>query len=220
MDVRKRILSEISKQILALQSNEVILVAIDGVDGAGKTFLADELVAYLMVSDRPIIRSSVDGFHNPREIRYRLGKASPLGFFQDSYNYNELIDNLLRPLSPGGDKKYRKAIFDHRTNLKVEVAEAIAAPGSILIFDGIFLHRPELRDYWDFSIFLEVDFTISIPRVAQRGEGSPDPKAETNKRYIEGQKLYLSQCHPQKFASIVVNNNDLNQPYFVNLDGG
>ena len=48
MDVRKRILSEISKQILALQSNEVILVAIDGVDGAGKTFLADELVAYLV----------------------------------------------------------------------------------------------------------------------------------------------------------------------------
>ena len=219
MDARKKILSEMTKQILALQSNEVILVAIDGVDGAGKTYLADELAASLMMSDRPIIRSSVDGFHNPREIRYRLGKTSPLGFFQDSYNYNELIENLLRPLSPDGNKKYRKAIFDHRTNLQVEVSEETAVPGSILIFDGIFLHRPELRDYWDFSIFLEVDFTISIPRGAQRGEGSPDLHAATNKRYIEGQKLYLSQCHPQKFASVIVNNNDLNAPNFVNLDG-
>jgi hypothetical protein len=30
--------------------------------------------------------------------------------------------------------------------------EREAAPSSILVFDGIFLHRPELLGYWDASI--------------------------------------------------------------------
>jgi hypothetical protein len=68
--------------------------------------------------------------------------------------------------------------------------------------------------YWDFSIFLDVDFSISIPRGAQRGEGfgSPDPGAQSNLRYIEGQKLYLKECQPKSLATLVIDNNNLLQP--------
>lgn len=31
-----------------------------------------------------------------------------------------------------------------------------ANQGDIFLFDGIFLHRPELRDYWDLSIYLDI----------------------------------------------------------------
>lgn len=39
---------------------------------------------------------------------------------------------------------------------------------AVLIVDGIFLHRDELTDAWDLSIWLEVAFTVSIPRGASR----------------------------------------------------
>src|SRR4029453_49932 len=58
----------------------------------------------------------------------------------------------------------------------------VASPGDILVFDGIFLHRPELRAYWDYSVFLEVAFAVSIPRGAQRDDSSPDPEAASNQR--------------------------------------
>jgi uridine kinase len=42
----------------------------------------------------------------------------------------------------------------------VVAPEEYADADAILLFDGIFLHRPELRPYWDFSIFLAVNFNI------------------------------------------------------------
>lgn len=44
----------------------VTRVGIDGVDGAGKTCLADELAGVLQAQGAPVIRASVDGFHRPR----------------------------------------------------------------------------------------------------------------------------------------------------------
>ncbi len=193
----------------------VVRVGVDGVDGAGKTYFADELAELLKASGRSTIRASVDGFHNPKAIRYRRGRGSPEGFFHDSYDYDQLWAALLDPLGPGGTARYRVAVFDHRADEPVQTPAQQASPGDILILDGIFLHRPELRAYWDYSIFLEVAFDISIPRGAQRGEGSPDPGAPENRRYVEGQKLYLRTCEPKRFATVTINNDDLLAPYVV-----
>ncbi len=212
---RLDLLQKLAAKILTLPSNHVVKVGIDGVDGAGKTVFAGELARALAASGRPLIRASVDGFHNPKSVRYRLGKSAPEGFFRDSYNYPALKAALLDPLSPGETGRYRTAVFDHRSDAPTETSEEQAAPGSILILDGIFLHRPELRDYWDFSIFLEVDFSVSIPRGAQRGEGSPDPHARGNRRYVEGQELYFRECKPKAYATVVVNNESLSEPFVV-----
>ena len=190
-------------------------VGVDGVDGAGKTHFADELAELLKASGRSAIRASVDGFHNPKAVRYRRGRGSPEGFFHDSYDYDQLKVALLDPLSPGGTGRYRVAVFDHRTDASIQTPPQRALPGDILIVDGIFLHRPELRAYWDYSIFLEVAFDVSIPRGAQRGEGSPDPGAPENRRYVEGQKLYLQTSEPKRFATVTINNDDLLAPYVV-----
>ena len=112
---------------------------------------------------------------------------------------------------------YRRAAFDVDSDKVLHAPEERALPDSVLIFDGMFLHRAELQKVWDFSIFLTVPFSISIPRGASRGPGwgSPDPAAESNRRYIEGQKLYLSECQPESLATVVVNNSDLAAPYIV-----
>jgi len=217
MNAREGVLRVVAARVLELPSPFVLRVGIDGVDGAGKTTFADELGRVLEGSGRPVIRASVDGFHNPRATRYRLGRASPEGFYRDSYNYEALKDALLNPLSPGGSGRYRTAIYDVATETPIVIPEKRAQPGAVLLLDGIFLHRPELRGYWDVSVWLEVPFEVSVPRGAQRGAGfgSPDPHAESNRRYVEGQKLYLLECDPKTHATFVVNNDDLAAPYFV-----
>ena len=54
------ILEHIAGKICAIFTGNVIRVAIDGVDGAGKTTFADELAD--IIENRPIIRASVDSF--------------------------------------------------------------------------------------------------------------------------------------------------------------
>lgn len=209
------LLTRLEDEISSRRNGRVLRVGIDGVDGAGKTTLADALAWALRSAAVPVIRASVDDFHNPRAARYRLGRGSPEGFFRDSYDYAALQRALLDPLSPGGTLRYRTAVFDHRSDSRVQAAEEHAEAGSVLIFDGIFLHRPELRRYWDFSVFLDVRFEVSIPRGAQRGEGSADPLAPANRRYTEGQRLYLRECDPKRHASVVVNYDDLSAPAIV-----
>jgi uridine kinase len=217
---RDDVLRALADRILRLPIQRVVRVGIDGVDGAGKTHLADELAGWLDASGRTTIRASVDGFHHPKALRYRRGRDSPEGFFHDSYDYDQLRAALLDPLGPGGTGRYRAGVFDHRSDQSVQTPEQVASPGSILLFDGIFLHRPELCAYWDYSIFLQVAFGVSIPRGARRGEGSPDPASPANQRYIRGQELYLKTCAPASRATVVVNNDDLMSPYVMNAASG
>lgn len=209
---RADVLDTVADAICQLPADRISRVGVDGFDGAGKTTFADELATALGRSGRAVIRASVDGFHRPGAQRYGLGRTSPEGFFRDSYDYGQLRAVLLDPLSPGGDRRFRRAVFDCDSDSQAVRSLETAAPNAVLIVDGMFLHRPELRSYWDFSVFLEVGFAVSIPRGAQRGIGSPDPGAECNRRYIEGQRIYLRECTPHEYATVVIDNEDLSSP--------
>ncbi|KGJ78524.1 hypothetical protein QF029_002576 [Priestia megaterium] len=45
-----------------------------------------------------MIRTSVDHFHNSRSIRYRQGKESAFGYYQDAHDYESFKHKLLIPL--------------------------------------------------------------------------------------------------------------------------
>lgn len=219
MIIRTALLHRLADRLHARPAAPVLRVAVDGVDGAGKTTFADELAEVLRARGRTVIRASIDGFHAPRAVRYRRGRASPEGFYRDSYDLVGLRSALLDPLGPGGSGRYRTAIFDHTTDSPVRQPEQVARPGSVLIVDGLFLHRPELRDVWDDSVFLRVPFEVSVPRGAARGPGygSPDPQAASNRRYVEGNRLYFREADPERHAGVVVDNTDLAAPFFVRL---
>ena len=208
---RQALLETVARAVLALPSRPTLRVGIDGVDGAGKTMFADELAAVLAPSSRPVIRAGVDWFHHPRSVRYRLGRQSPEGYYRDSYDYATLATVLLDPLSPGGSGCFRRAVFDVDADLVVDAPEERATPGSILLFDGIFLHRPELRGYWDFSILLRVEWARNHRRRGPRIEGQTGAPT----RYSEGQAIYFAECRPWERASLVIDNDDLSAPFIV-----
>lgn len=208
------ITDEVADHLAKLAGIHVFKVAVDGVDGVGKTTFADQLNDALTSRGLNVIRCSVDGFHNPREIRYRLGKSSPEGFYLDSYDYPALRQYLLDPLSENGSRRYRAAVFDHVSDSPVFMEERVAGEDAILIFDGLFLHRPELRAYWNFSIFLDAPFEVTVPRGAARGPGfgDPNPSSLSNRRYTEGNRIYLEEAHPRDRANVLIDYSDVSQP--------
>ncbi|MCP4303961.1 MAG: uridine kinase [bacterium] len=200
-------------EILRTPREPYLRVAVDGVDASGKTFFANELTSELTSRGADVVHASVDGFHNPRKKRYEQGRGSPQGFFEDSFNYETLSRLLLKPFGKAGDGRFVRSVYDVAADDEpTEVKAELAAPGTILVVDGIFLHRPELASFWDYSVFLEVQFGVSIPRLAARDSMSPDPEAESNRRYVDGQRIYIDRCSPARCATAVINNNDLNRP--------
>jgi uridine kinase len=190
--------------------------AIDGVDGVGKTTLADELVAPLSRTGREVIRASIDGFHRPRAARYERGTLSPEGYFLDSFDYAALTAAILDPLGPGGTRHFRAAVFDYRTDRPVETTPRTAAPDAILLFDGVFLQRPEIARSWDLRIWVEAPFEVTVSRAVERAALGGEPRdvvrAQYAGRYVPGQQIYLDQCHPRESAHVFVDNTRLEHP--------
>ncbi|WKG00824.1 uridine kinase [Mycolicibacterium sp. HK-90] len=188
-------------------------VAIDGPDGAGKTHFADQLAVVLRSRHRrATVRISVDDFHNSRAVRYRQGRDSPLGFWADSYNYDRFRRDVLEPFSSGGSRRFRRAGYSHETDEILYPDPEIAEPTAVLLVDGIFLQRVELRAQWDLTVFLDVTFTETAKRMALRDGTPSDPEDPRMRRYIEGQREYFRQCDPQRRAHILIDNNNFDHP--------
>lgn len=218
---RSSLISKLVAIISGMLLPHPVRVAIDGVDASGKTTLAEELTLGLQSTGRQIIHASVDGFHNPAHIRYQRGKLSPEGFYVDSYNYAALIENLLMPLGPQGDLRFRTASFDLKHDRPLQLPLKTAQADAILLMDGIFLLRPELHPFWDLTIYLDVDFNNTVTRGAMRDAhfiGSfQSAILRYQQRYVPGQLRYLHEVRPLDKANILIDNNNLEQPDFIRI---
>jgi uridine kinase len=210
---RQDLLRTVASRIVGLDYQHPVRVGVDGVDASGKTTFADELAAHLRdATERAIIRASIDGFHNPRAVRVACGKDSPEGYYRNSFDNDAIVNLLLRPLGSAGSREMRRKVFDFRTDQSVQSDYEIVAPDAILVFDGVFLHRPELRPYWDFTIFLHVPFDITVARAEKRdtylfGDES-QVRDRYEMRYVPGQNIYLAEANPMETASMVIDNSD------------
>ncbi|MEV5072079.1 uridine kinase [Microbacterium sp. LMI12-1-1.1] len=196
-----------------------IIVAVDGLDGAGKTVFADGLAEVFAETGDAVFRAGIDGFHRPRSERYLRGRRSPEGFYRDSFDYATFRRVLIDPFRDGaqtaGTTGFQLAAFDVVRDAPVESQWVTAPLDAVLVVDGVFLHRPELRDLWDWSIWLDVPFDVSYARMALRDGCDPDPDAPSNARYRQGQEIYLREARPREAASVIVDNVDLAHPRIV-----
>lgn len=217
---RKKLIKYLAIAILKKQKDSPVLVGIDGVDASGKTTLSDELINELKKSGRQMIGASIDGFHNPKNIRYAKGENSPEGYYFDSFNYRAITEVLLDPLS-SGKLQYQRAVFDYKMDSKIISPLQTATNNSILLMEGVFLFRPELINYWDLKIFIDVDFKITIKRAVKRTAEMEYIGAEQkiidkyNLRYIPGQKIYFKKENPKEKADIVIDNGDFKNPKLI-----
>lgn len=209
---RRELLSDLAGLVPTARGEDCVRVAVDGVDGAGKTRLADEIAAVLREQARDVVRISADDFHHPRSVRYRRGRSSPEGFWLDSYDYQRLHADVLDPLGPGGDRRYRRIAHDLRSDVAVRPPMEVAPPGAVLVLDGLFLHRDGLADLWDLSIWLHVPFEVTVRRMAARDGTEADLTHPSLTRYVDGQRLYLGACDPAARAHVVIDNTDLDAP--------
>ena len=196
-------LRALAAELLALAPKRQ-LIAIDGVDGSGKSTFAKDLAA--AIHHRPVVMIHVDDFLNLQEVRHRRGRTSPVGFWLDTYDYAALYENVLIPLGQGGDGQYCPAVTDARRNMRLDLHKRPAPDDALVLIEGMFLHRSELVGLWDYSIFLDVPFAETARRMSIRDGGNPDPNHPSMQRYVGGQRLYFENAQPWSRATRVIDN--------------
>jgi uridine kinase len=216
---RAEVIQQLAVMISGLKRPHPVRVGIDGIDASGKSHLADELVDAIRNRGRNVIRVCLDCFHLPRETRHRQGRYSPKGYYEDSFNYPAILSNVLVPLGPGGHLRYRTASHDYHKDEAIEAPWQDAPADFILVFDGVFLKRPELAKYWDYHVFVDCSFEESLKRVLKRDAAQFGGESEVRKLYQErffpGQRLYLEQTRPRETADAILDNNEFENPQLI-----
>jgi uridine kinase len=190
-------------------------VAVDGPPAAGKTTLADELAAVLRARGRDVIRATIDDFLFPRARRYPRGEYSAEGCYFDTHDHDALNRVLLDPLGPGGDRRFQPAVYDHTADTVLSPPVTTAKADAVLVFDGVFLMRPELIDRWELRVFVSTALETTVDRAVireRRVSSRADVERRWRERYIPSQQLYFARVRPTERADIIVHNDEPGQP--------
>jgi uridine kinase len=218
-ETRSSLLKKISEKILSIEICHPVRVGVDGITASGKSTFAKDLVEILRKSDRPVIYLTIDGFHNPKSIRYRLGRKSPEGYFRDAYDYESITEALLTPLGNGGSLKYCTETFNLSEDKILSPTYKIAEKNSIFVVDGSFSLRKELCDLWDYRIYLRVPFEVAAERASLRDKdffGSSELAREvTEDRYHAAHRMHLKENRPEFVADCVVDNTIPAESFWV-----
>ncbi|WP_328848285.1 uridylate kinase [Micromonospora zamorensis] len=212
---RDEVLGRLAEAVGSVTVAHPTRVAVDGPPAAGKTTLADELAVVLRAQGRDVIRATIDDFLFPRARRYPRGEYSAEGCYFDTHDHGALNRVLLDPLGPDGDRRFQPTVYDHTADTVLAPPVTTAAADAVLLFDGVFLMRPELIDRWDLRVFVSTALESTVERAVireRRVSSQVDVERRWRERYIPAQQLYFATARPTDHADIIVHNDEPRRP--------
>ena len=189
---------QINQVILKLrklqQRSAVALVAIEGRGGAGKSTLArqlhDETGARVIAGDD----------------FYRVMSETERRSLNDQEAYMQYVDwerlrtQVLEPLRNGKPARFERYHW-HRNELG-ETMEFDAK--GVIIVEGVYSFRPELRPFYDFSLFVDTPRNLSIERCRKR----PHDREFWIQRWAEVEDWYFEHMNPAEAADMVISGQE------------
>jgi uridine kinase len=212
---RDELLSRLADAVGSVTIAHPTRVAIDGVPGAGKTTLADELAVVLRGHGREVIRATVEDFLNSSSVRHPWSDSAE-GWYNHNTDVDALCRVLLDPLGPGGDRRIQRAVYDRATDIALCPPVTTAAVDAVLLFDGVFLLRKELFDRWDLRILVSATFEKALDRSRIRDQtplmSANEVEQRYRRRYMPSQQFYFQTIRPAERADIIVHNDEPGRP--------
>ncbi|PPF84086.1 hypothetical protein C5B96_07905 [Subtercola sp. Z020] len=175
------------------------VVAVDGIVGTGA--FADDLGMALREAGHPVTRASLTDFLLPRASREQRGADSPEGYYDDRFDYATFQRVLVHPFRMGGSAGFVTASFDASRDRPLEPRWKTAPADAVLLIDGPFLQRSELRGIANFVLYLE-------PGAAAAGDA----------RASAADALYRTAVGPRATSDAIVELTDSEVPKRVFAD--
>ena len=188
-----------------------MILGIDGLGGAGKTTVAREIQQQVVGS----VLLHIDDFIHPRHVRYDNEIEPWEAYYWKQWRYDYLVDSILQPMKSGLPIDKYIQIYNKEKDVYEETRFTIS-PGNLLIVEGVFLQREELREYFDQIIYVHAEKETRLQRVLTRDSYIGNRDAIVKKyeeRYFPAEERYVADCHPKKHADLVITSPFLAKKY-------
>jgi uridine kinase len=191
-----------SELLKTKRKQQTLLIAIDGHGGTGKSTFAQNLASALKQVGSKVFIVSTDEFGNHKDLQSL--KSRPDVKTPYRIDSERLRKQILEPLS--GDIL---AIFmstdwwDENKNTQKNIDI-----GGVVIVEGCYSLGTELREYYDFRIFIDTPLEEASQRASDRDiklGGKPDIASLLWKEvYYPNELVYMKEQQPKKAANLVV----------------
>ncbi|MFZ1883233.1 MAG: hypothetical protein WAU53_06425 [Rhodoplanes sp.] len=202
----------ITERILGVRASvpreRAALVAVSGIDGCGKGWLARQIVDELQARGVNAANINIDGWLNLPDKRF--GDKNPAEhFYLHAIRFDEMFAQLVLPLR------------DHRSiRVEADFAEETAtthrkhtyefADTDVIVLEGIYLLKKAFRKHYDFSVWIDCSFPRALERAIARGQEGLPP-ADTIRAYetiyFPAQKIHFQRDDPKSAATMIFDNN-------------
>lgn len=211
------IFNKIYKDIKQLkQQDKSLVIGINGIDTSGKTEFARKFEYYLKEKSHKVQLIHIDDFLNPKKIRY-YGNDEVDNYFNKSFDIKRLQENILIPIKTNNTLNKKLSLLNLESD-KYDIEKKFNIDKeTLVILEGVFLFREEIEPYLDYKVFIHIPFEQCKERAKRRdvpihGE---EVLRKYDTKYIPTQKYYLEKYPVEKYADIIIDNTDWNNPKVV-----
>jgi uridine kinase len=202
-----RMVLEKRRQVPACES---VLVALSGIDGAGKGHVAGLTVAALRDLGVNAVAINIDGWHHLPARRFGEERSAE-HFYHHAFRFEEMFERLVLPL-----KRNRAIRVEANLARTEETATTYYAHTydfadvDVIVLEGIFLLKRAFRQLYDGTMWVNCSFATALERALRRGQEGLPPE-ETVRAYqslfFAAQRIHITLDDPQSAANVIVNND-------------
>ena len=193
------------------QSKDRVVLGIDGLGGAGKSTISDELCSELERIGIHTILLHIDDFIHVKSIRYNAAYPEWQCYYDLQWRY-DYFSQIISQLKDNSTCNCEIELYDKEHDGYVTTTCSIEKK-TVIIVEGIFLQRDELQRTFDYMIYIDIPEAVRMSRVLKRDTYIGNEQQIVNKyknRYFPAERYYFNEYHPERTADYVIGEKDAN----------
>jgi uridine kinase len=190
--------------------DRAILIGLSGIDGSGKSFLANEMDQRLRGRGHNVATITADDWLNLPAMC--ISPENPgAHFYKHAMRLDEMFGQLSDPL-----------MRDRHIDLLADCGDAKATANrkhrylfdnvDIVLLEGIFIFKPAYGRRFDLKIWIDCSFETAMERAIARGQEGLPPD-ETRRAfetiYFPAQRIHMEADRPRDAAHYILQNDSL-----------
>jgi len=185
-----------------------VLVALSGIDGSGKGYVAARLAAALEADGLRVAVVNIDGWLNLPHLRFAPFRPAA-HFYRHAIRFGPLFARLVLPLRRSRSARVEADVAEETaTSYRRHVYEFDDV--DVILLEGIFLLKREFRCLYDLSLWLDCSFETALERAIARGQEGLSAAATSRTYrtiYFPAQRIHLERDGPREAADVVIAND-------------
>ena len=147
---------------------ESMLVAVSGIDGSGKGYVAGLIVDRLRQEGLNAVAINIDGWLNLPSRRFNQERPAE-HFYHHAIRFEEMFARLIVPLKQRRSIRVEADLVEETATTYHQHIYAFQDV-DVIVLEGIYLLKRALRNHYDLALWIECSFETALVRALRRGQ--------------------------------------------------